>query len=244
MNVIDIGILVVLAISVIYGAYRGFLGSVLSLGGFLLSVVLALSFGPVLSDALMQNEGIHETLVGYTEFSMKSGSVNDISANEINSGNGEWEIWVDNTLARIGMPQSISGFVRKCLVDGNKFVTNAVQTGKERIQNTMAGIILRILCYLLMFFIFSLIFGVINALIRHVFKLPILKQLDWLAGCGLGLLRGCILLYAIFLLEPIITSLAPIDGLSMVLRESSLAGIFTSGGFFITAVNGIFGGMS
>ena len=76
------------------------------------------------------------------------------------------------------------------------------------------------------------------SLIAHVFKLPLLKQLDWLAGGAFGLARGALILYVIFLLIPILSTIIPLDNFNELLAQSTLAPIFQSDGFFARMVSG------
>ena len=66
MNVIDIVILVILGASLIYGLYRGFIHTILSVACCLLSVFLAFSYGPKLAQVVSGNQGVSSTLATYT----------------------------------------------------------------------------------------------------------------------------------------------------------------------------------
>ena len=55
MNVIDIIVIAVISLCVLFGVYRGFIQSVLNLGGSILSVVGSFWLFPRLSDVLSGN---------------------------------------------------------------------------------------------------------------------------------------------------------------------------------------------
>ena len=78
----------------------------------------------------------------------------------------------------------------------------------------------------------------IVSLIQHVFKLPLLKQLDWLAGGLFGLARGALIVYVLFLLIPILSTVIPMDAFNELVAQSMLAPIFQSDGFFARVVSG------
>ena len=67
MNIIDIVILAVLAVSVVYGLYRGFISGVLSVAALIGSAALAFACSGQLADWLNGNRTLVDTLIyGYT----------------------------------------------------------------------------------------------------------------------------------------------------------------------------------
>ena len=71
MNVLDIAILVILAVSFIIGLYNGFLVTVLHIFAYLGSWVLGFIFYPILSNYLIANTGLLDKIVYYTDISSK-----------------------------------------------------------------------------------------------------------------------------------------------------------------------------
>jgi hypothetical protein len=102
----------------------------------------------------------------------------------------------------------------------------------------VVAIAVDILCYIAVFALCFLVLSVLVSLIQHVFKLPLLKQLDWLAGGAFGLVRGALLLYVFFLIMPILSTIIPMDAFNDLLAQSTLAPIFQSDGFFARVISG------
>ena len=229
MNTIDIIILAVLAASVIYGLFRGFLGSLLSAVCFLLSLALAAWAGPLLSDALTGNSGVMDTVASYTD-SVVVGTSADFyggSAPEI----------IEKIASGLPVPES----VRQALADRLSAQTDKSGSAlRETANREVARIVIGALSYVICFVLACILLSVVSSLIRHVFKLPVLKQMDALAGGLLGLLRGALILYVLFLLVPVISSLSPVNGFDELIAESKLAGIFQSNGYFIRVIGRIF----
>ena len=73
MNVVDIVILGILGLSVLVGLYRGFISSVASMGGCLLSLGLSFWLSPKLATAIQSNPEILKTLASYTDAATKLG---------------------------------------------------------------------------------------------------------------------------------------------------------------------------
>ena len=116
-------------------------------------------------------------------------------------------------------------------------VVSCPVTARER---PTVAVALNALCYIVCFAVSFLVLSVVLSLIQHVFKLPLLKQLDWLAGGIFGLIRGALLLYVIFLLIPILSTVIPLDAFNDLLAQSTLAPIFQSDGFFAGVISGRF----
>ena len=65
-------------------------------------------------------------------------------------------------------------------------------------------------------------------------------MMDWLAGGAFGLVRGVVLVYMLFLLVPILSTVLPVDGFDALLQHSRLASLFMSDGFFAGVIAGRF----
>ena len=81
--------------------------------------------------------------------------------------------------------------------------------------------------------------SIVLSLVQHVFKLPPLRQADWLAGGIFGLLRGALIIYVLFLMLPVLKTIVPLDSFNEMVDQSALAPIFQSSGFFSGVISGI-----
>ena len=233
MNIIDIGILVILAISVIYGLYRGFLRTILSLACCLISVFVAFSFSPKLAAYVSGNQGISSTLATYTDAISRVGD-HDLAITPVNQlSQGTIAQILDNA----ALPTAISDILKNNL-DHRIFENTGLTTVNDYVSNTVVAVAVNVLCFIVCFALCYLLLSLIMNLIHHVFKMPILKQLDWLAGGAFGLVRGAMLLYVIFLLLPLISTVIPLESFTQLISESNLAPIFQSDGFFASVISG------
>ena len=67
MNLIDIGTLLILAVCVLGGYYRGFVSTGLNILAGMLSFLIALAMVPAVSGAVKQQEPLYNSLLYYTE---------------------------------------------------------------------------------------------------------------------------------------------------------------------------------
>ncbi len=227
MNIIDIVILALLGISVIYGFYRGFLHTLLSVACCLLSVLIAMSFAPSLARALRGNQGVSTTLATYTDAVARVGDY-DLAATDVS---GITPDIIARVLSSVELPKEISDILQSNL-QNKSFLGTGLNTVNDYVSSTVVAVAIDAICYILVFIAAYLILSVVVSLIQHVFRLPILKQLDWLAGGAFGLLRGAMVLYVLFLLLPVARTVIPMNDFDALLQASRLAGIFSNEGFF------------
>jgi len=235
MNPIDIVILAILGISVIYGLYRGFVHTLLSMACCLISILLAFTFGPRLSAVISGNQEISSTLANYTDAVARVGDY-DLASTPVQQLSLELR---QQVLENAELPEQISEILEGNLM-GQVFTNSGLFTVNEYVSNTVVAVAVNILSYILCFSVSYFLLSLVVSLIRHVFKFPLLKQLDWLAGGAFGLIRGAVLLYVIFLLVPILSTVIPLDAFNELLAQSTLAPVFQSNGFFAGVISGIF----
>lgn len=235
MNPIDIAILAILGVSIIYGLYRGFVHTLLSMACCLISILVAFTFGPRFSAVISGNPEISSTLANYTDAVARVGDY-DLASMPVQQLSQELR---QQVLENAELPEQISEILEGNLM-GQVFTNSGLFTVNEYVSNTLVAVAVNILSYILCFAVSYFLLSLLVSLIRHVFRLPLLKQLDWLAGGAFGLIRGAALLYVIFLLVPILSTVIPLDAFNEMLAQSTLAPVFQSNGFFAGVISGIF----
>ncbi len=233
MNIIDIIILVIVAASVIYGFYRGFVQTILSVACCLLSVLLAFTFGPKLATAVSNYQGVSSTLATYTDAVARVGDYNlaTTPVDHLNDG------IIGQVLSSVTLPAPIASILENNL-KGQVFSGTGLTTVNDYVSNTVVAVAINVLSFIACFAVSYLILSIIVSLIQHVFQLPLLKQLDWLAGGLFGLARGALIVYVLFLLVPIFSTILPIDTFNDLVAESTLSPLFQSDGFFAGVIAG------
>ena len=75
MNVVDYVIIGVIGLSVLFGIYRGFVASVLNMGGCLISFGLSFWLYPKVAGLIQNNQELTRTLMHYTDASSRIGDL-------------------------------------------------------------------------------------------------------------------------------------------------------------------------
>ncbi len=227
MNVIDIGILAVLGVSVLFGMYRGFVSTVLNTGGCLVSFGASFWLYPALSGWFEGNEGLQATLLNYTDASRRIGDAVLSNKNVATLSVSE----ITEVVKRAGLPGSLGDLLQNALTS-RSFA--GLSTVEEYVSQVIVTVCINILCFVATFILLYLAVSLIISLIEHVVQFPVLKQLDSAVGGLFGVLRGFVLLLVLFTLVPMAEAMLPITSgtgytaLTGLLDGSSLAGLVRS----------------
>ncbi len=231
MSSVDIAILVIIAISVIYGVYRGFLRTIISVACVLLSLLLAVMFGPTVSRGVQNWQGLTNTLANYTDAVTRVGDVT-VARQQVSQLD---QSQIEQVIKSVSLPEALGKLLRTNL-NTKAFLTEGLNTVNEYVSRTVVQTALNILSYIAVFILSNIALHLILGLIANVEKMPLLKTMDFLAGGLFGLARGAVIVYVLFLGVPILSTVLPGDMMETVLNDSVLAGLFTSDGFFADVV--------
>lgn len=234
MNVIDYGIIALIALCVLFGFYRGFIQSLLNLGGCLLSFAGAFWLFPKLSDALSANTEIVRLISSYTDsgsilgdLDLSSQAVSTLSASNVSA-----------IVQKANLPEPISKLLQANLSE-KVFspLGNLATTVGDYVNQTILSVSINVLCFILCFLVCFIVISLLINLIKSVFRFPVLKQLDWLAGGAFGFLIGCVLCFIVFTAMPLLQSVIPIAQFQELANQSALAKIFENGNLIISIMN-------
>ena len=233
MNIVDYVIIGVLGVSVLYGLYRGFVASVLSMGGGLISFLSAFALYPKLAALIQNNEELQRTLLHYTDASSRIGDLELALTNVINLGREG----IAQVLANVQLPPPLDSILQVNLENLVYGTQGAASTVSDYVSQTILQSSINIICFIVCFSGGFIAFSLASNLSRAVFRFPVLKQADALAGGVFGLLRGVLLCLIVFTLIPLVQTMVPLDIINQLLEESQLAPIFMNGNLITAIMN-------
>ena len=233
MNIVDYVIIGVVAVSVLYGLYRGFVASVLSMGGGLVSFLAAFALYPKLAELIQNNEELQRTLLHYTDASSRIGDLELALTNVVNLGREG----IQQVLSNVQLPAPLDSILQVNLENLVYGTQGAASTVSDYVSQTILQSSINIICFIVCFAGAYLAFSLLANLIRAVFRFPVLKQADALAGGVFGLLRGVLLCLIVFTLIPLVQTMVPLDVINELLAESQLAPIFMNGNLITAIMN-------
>ncbi|MBQ4517244.1 MAG: CvpA family protein [Clostridia bacterium] len=178
MNMIDLIAILVIIASVLIGAKRGFVKSVFSFGSLIISLLLALTLYPVVTDCLegsFVDKFVHESAYALFDAQTANGSTTAEAG------------------ANSSLPEGLQAII-------NKTISNAAEATKEVLAETVASLALKILGVLIVFFLSKILLWIISLIFDLVSKLPIIRTLNKLMGGAIGAFYGVLILYVILAL--------------------------------------------
>lgn len=233
MNLIDYIIIGIIGVSVLFGFYRGFVSSVLNVGGGLLAFALSFVLYPKLAGIIQGNEEIVRTLLHYTDASSRLGDLNLAVTNVVQLG----QQGIQDVLSKVSLPPPLDALLEANLTN-QVYASTGISTVSDYISQTVVQAGINILCFLASFIILYILLSILINAIKAVFRLPLLKQLDWLAGGVFGFLRGLLICVAAFTLVPLVMTVVPVDFVSEMIDQSALAGLFSGNNLILLIMNG------
>ena len=141
MNIVDIAIIAILGLSVLVGLYRGFISSVASMGGCLVSLGLSFLLSPKLAELIRSNPNLLRTLVSYTDAATKLGD-QELAATSVTSLT---ESGIANILNRVSLPAPLSNLLKSNLE--HQVFGQAADVGTY-VTQTITGAILNVICFI------------------------------------------------------------------------------------------------
>ena len=233
MNIVDYVIIGIVAISVLFGLYRGFVSSVLSMGGGLLSFLASFALYPKLAALIQNNAELQRTLLHYTDASSRIGDLELALTNVVSLGREG----IQKVLGNVNLPAPLDTILQVNLENLVYGTQGAVTTVSDYVSQTILQASINIICFLVCFIGLYIVLSLGMNLIRAIFRFPVLKQLDSLAGGVFGLLRGVLLCLAVFTLVPLVQTMLPMDLINDLIAESQLAPIFMNGNLITAIMN-------
>ena len=233
MNIVDYVIIGVVAVSVLFGLYRGFVASVLSMGGGLISFLSAFALYPKLAALIQNNEELQRTLLHYTDASSRIGDLELALTNVVNLGREG----IQQVLTNVQLPAPLDSILQVNLENLVYGTQGAASTVSDYVSQTILQASINIICFIVCFAGVYIVFSLVANLIRAVFRFPVLKQADALAGGLFGLLRGVLVCLIVFTLIPLVQTMIPLDVINELLDASQLAPIFMNGNLITASMN-------
>lgn len=233
MNAVDYVILGIIGISVLFGLYRGFISSVLNVGCGLMSFLLSFVVGPKLATYVQSNEELIRTLLHYTDASSRIGDLETAITNVANLG----AQGINSVLNKVQLPAPLDTLLQVNL-ENQVYATSGLSTVSDYVSQTILQASINIICFIVSFLVLYIVLAIVLNLLKAVFRFPVLKQLDGLAGGVFGVLRGLLICLALFTLLPLVQTVLPLDMVTELINQSTLAPIFSNGNLILAIMNG------
>ena len=219
MNVVDYVIIGVIGLSVLFGIYRGFVASVLNMGGCLISFGLSFWLYPKVAGLIQNNQELTRTLMHYTDASSRIGDL-ELAISNVSQLT---QTKITEILSKVNLPAPLNTLLEVNL-ENQVWAQAGITTVSDYVSQTILTAATNIICFLVCFIVLYL-------------AVSIVLNLDWLAGGAFGFARGMILCYALFAVVPLALTMVPFDQVSEMIDQSHLAAFFNNGNLILSIMN-------
>ncbi len=234
MNVIDYGIIGVIGVCMLFGFFRGFIQSLLNLGGCLLSFLGAFWLFPTLADMISANTNIVRLISSYTDSGSLLGDL-DLSSRAVSTLS---QTNIQAIVDKANLPDPLGKLLGANLTE-QVFspLGDLAKSVGDYVNQTILSVSINVLSFIVCFVVIFVVLSILINLLNAVFRFPVLKQLDWLLGGAFGFAIGCVLCFIIFTAMPLLESVVPLEPFQQLVAQSSLAKIFENGSLIISIMN-------
>ena len=192
MNYTLIVLAVLLLVFAIVGAKKGLIKMAFSLASIIVVMLLTSFLEPKISTLLKEKTDLYNVVTSKTE--------SYYQANDVLKYSDE-----DLTLEDLPIPQAMRDKLQE---DLNDAVTKGYDAYNEYIVTATSDIIFSAIVYVTVFVTIYIIVGVVFLILNVASKLPVLKQLNGLAGCAVGLVFGLLVIWVLFLVVTLFSNYA------------------------------------
>ena len=234
MNIVDLGIILVLAIGFLLGWYKGFLVSILNVAAYVVSWIIAVASYSSLASYILEKTNFDNTLLYFTAGAEKLSdmSVANVSITELGFEK------IQNIISTSNLPKPIESMMMDNIINSS-FASQGITTLSDYFNQTLINLSLSLISFLIIFFAVKLICTFIIGLVDYLVKLPVLKQFDKIIGGGLGVLQAAIFVWVVFAIVPILMSVLPLENFNELIQGSLLGRLFFNGNIIFNVLKSV-----
>lgn len=227
MSFLDALIAVVLAVSILFSLYRGFLSSFFCLLSSALAIAAAKLLNPFLISFVSHIHFIWDLIRTYTDSgtligdtTLASTPVQNISAATVQA-----------IQLSLQLPEPVESILISRLIRASSAAPDPISVNAF-LSQALSMMILSVLCYIVCFFLIVWAAQFLINLLNHMLHFPMLRTADHPAAAAAGLIRGAMFSLVLMLLIPIVQVFLPSDLLSVPVQSSVLYSLFSPSRLF------------
>lgn len=233
MNLLDFGIMGLLALFMLSGLHKGFMWTAVSVLGSLLAILLAFMITPFISAKVVSDEKVFNQMLYYTEGSEY--------IYDVEYGKAPISTLSNSTLEDIYNRSDVAYPMDKRIrenIENDAFSKDGINTLGDYFNYTMVHVTINILVFLLVYAVIRLLVMFGLGWWNYAHELPTLKRVDVPASIGAGLIRGIMALFILFMLCPIVLTVLPFEFVENTIENSVFASFFYYSNVLLSLISG------
>lgn len=235
-NIIDLTVYGIIIISIAAGFYQGLIATVANTVGYFIAMLSANWFYMGMAMKVKEADKVIPALLYYSETSGMLGSV-DVYRTSVS---GMSQLKLENLLQNVKLPFPVERWFSHNVL-GAVYTQDGITNLGDYLSRTVAETAVNIACFLaILLGVYIAVTLVVN-LVHYVVKLPAVKLFDGVLGGAAGLLRGVLLVFAVFLIMPVILSILPVQQVKDIVNSSQTAVFFYQKNFMFDMIKSFIG---
>jgi len=231
MDIINLNwiILFLIAIYILQGLHKGFLISVANTIGMAVSWLAGFLFSPLMSQAIAKGS-FYNFLFYFTN------GVDQLQASGNLAVTTLTQPQIGEIVTNAGLPFPFDQLVTENMTN-QVFEAQGFHTVSEYFGYTITNVV--VFSFLVIYLIARIVISLLVNAVNYASPLPVLRRCDSLAGGAVGVLRGFLGMFALFMIVPVIMISLPADFVTPILNDSSMATFFYESNFLLKGISGI-----
>ncbi|MEF9988230.1 MAG: CvpA family protein [Christensenella sp.] len=233
MNFINLNLIIIffIAIYILQGFHKGFLISVANTIGMVISWVVGFLFSPLMSQAVAKGS-FYKFLLQFTN------GVDLLQANGNLAVTTLSPIQIDSIVQNANVPFPFDKLITQNMTN-QVFEPQGYHTVSEYFGYTTTNIVVNIFSFLVIYLIARIVISLLINAVNYANPLPVLRKFDSVAGGAVGVLRGILGMFALFIMLPVIMISLPTDFISPLIANSSMSEFFYQSNFLLNGISGM-----
>lgn len=194
MNWVDMCIFAILAINSLIGFNQGFIVSIFSLAGLMISYFAARLYYPIIAQFILNNQGIYDKIRGFVDkrlYSMFEGKPDIFGTASLLEG--------------LNLPKPLADIISKSPRVGS-YTSEVSKYALDIMSEALTRIFIDVISLIIAFILARIILIFVVRILSIFSDLPILKQFNKILGLAFGLIKGILIILIIFaILTPLIS---------------------------------------
>lgn len=236
LNIVDIAVYGIILISIAAGFYQGFLATVFNSVGYFIALLSANGFYMGMALKIKEAGQVIPALLYYSETSDMLGTVEAYRTSVL----GMTQLKLENILQNVTFPFPVEKWYTHNVLNA-VFTQDRITNLGDYLSRTVAETSVCILCFLAIFAGVYIATTLVVNLVHYVVKLPAVNIFDSVLGGVVGLGRGMLLVFVLFLVVPVILSILPVQQIKDIIGSSQTAAFYYQKNFIFDMIRSYIG---
>lgn len=233
MGLIDIVIIAIIALFFLSGFHKGFIWNLAALGAALIALLIAHLFMGKVATAIVNQGSLYEAMLSYTE-GAEAVQDSELAEKDITSLSNDQ---INEIIERADLPFPIRERVYENIMD-EAFKDRGITTLGDYFNESMVHTFINIISFMLVYFVSRIILTFVICWLDYSFKFPRLRIGDNIVGALIGLIRGIVDVFVLFMLVPIVLTILPFEAIAEIISNSAIASFLHRSNIFLKMIPG------